>query len=79
MEKSVELDCAPGSLRPGDLIGGVLHGLEIEVKEPTSMSFGNWTWRFDDIPDERWLEIKPVLKERVIKLYNSGIIRYGSW
>ena len=74
----IELDCAPGWLRPGDLIGEVIKDL-LPERETVSRFFGNWTWDYSDIPADKWAEIRPTLKERVAKLYSSDRIRYGSW
>jgi len=78
-QQSIELDCAPGYPRPGDLIDGVIEGLGLEKKETCSKVFGNWKWVYPEVPAEKWKEIREVLKERISKLYNSGVIRYGSW
>jgi hypothetical protein len=77
--QTIDLDCAPGWPRPGDLIGGVIEGTGLAEREPVLKIFGNWTWDYSDLPEERWREIQPVLKERITKLYESGTIRYGSW
>jgi hypothetical protein len=79
LEKTIELDCPPGGIRPGDLIEGVIAGLGLELKETESRFFGNWTWRYDEVSDERWREIQPTLRDRIKDLYMSGVIRYGSW
>ena len=79
MEKIIILDCPPGSPRPGDLIAGVIERTGLELKEAVSKLFGNWVWNYSDINDVTWKKIQPVLKERIEKLYNSGMIRYGSW
>jgi hypothetical protein len=78
-EQTIELDCAPGSIRPGDLIGGVIKDLGLPLREPVSMFFGNWTWDYSDIPEDKWKETHDVRKQRITDLYNSGFIRYGSW
>lgn len=80
---SIELDCAPGRPRPGDLIIGVLHGTDLvlgDFHEPSKL-FGNWCWtlREDAGKDEVYTKARPILRERVERLYNSGVIRYGSW
>lgn len=77
--QTIELDCAPGNPRPGDLIAGVIHGLRLPTREPVSKLFGNWVWDYSDIPAARWLDIRPTLEKRVTALYHSGVIRYGSW
>ena len=79
MERRIQLDCPPGNPRPGDLIAGVIEGLDLEEKDPTIKFFGCWTWDYSDVPDERWKEIAPVLDKRIGALYKKGIIRYGSW
>lgn len=77
--QTIELDCAPGGIRPGDLIEGVIEGTGLPKKETVGRFFGNWMWDYSEIPHEEWMRIRPILKERVVKLYNSGVIRYGSW
>jgi hypothetical protein len=86
MEKTIELDCAPGGPRPGDLIeavvkGTILEGLpEAKPDSTVGRFFGNWTWEFPEISDEDWLQkVKPIIKPRIESLYHSGVIRYGSW
>lgn len=77
--KTIELDCAPGSPRPDAYIGKVLEGTGIEVREPVSKLFGNWTWKFDDVSDEKWLLHNDTFAERIKELHSRGCIRYGSW
>lgn len=79
MTKTIELDCTPGDPRPGDLISGVIEGTGLVQKETCSRFFGNWTWDYKEVSDEEWSIIRPILKERITKLYNNGMIRYGSW
>ena len=79
MEKRIGLDCPPGDPRPGDLIEGVIQGLGLEMKDPKSKLCGAWTWDYSEVPDERWLEIQPVLKKRIAALYRKRIIRAGIW
>lgn len=78
-EQSIELDCAPGNPRPDDLIAGVIEGTGLELRETCMRFFGNWKWMYDDVPPEKWAEIQPTLKARITKLYEQGVIRYGSW
>lgn len=77
--ETIELDCAPGALRPGDLINGVLEGTGLVAGETISRWFGEWTWGFD-VPRDEWeSRIQPIIKPRIEALYRSGAIRYGSW
>jgi hypothetical protein len=77
--RTIDLDCPPGGIRPGDLIGGVLEGTDLVAGEPVATFFGNWTWEFD-VADNVWEEkIQPVIKPRIVALYNEGLIRYGTW
>lgn len=78
MSCTVELDCPPGGIRPGDLIEDVLKGTGLPVRAPVYKVFGNWCWDFSD-HKETFEAAKPVLKERIETLYHSGTIRYGSW
>jgi hypothetical protein len=78
-QQSIELDCPPGGIRPSDLIADVIKDTGLPTREPVAKVFGNWTWVYDDIPKEQFDAAKPLLKERITKLYNRGTIRYGSW
>jgi hypothetical protein len=77
--KSIELDCAPGGIRPGDLIEGVLEGTGLTAKKPVAMLFGQWTWVFPEVSDEEWKKVQEITKPRIEALYHKGFIRYGSW
>lgn len=77
-EQSIELDCPPGLPRPGDLIKSVIEGTGLPLRETCSRSFGNWIWDYEDIPPDTWKAAQPTLKERIVALYNKGVIRYGS-
>lgn len=86
LEKSIELDCAPGGPRPGDLIGWVVEGTILEGlpeagPEATVIRFfGNWKWEFDSVSDEDWrVKVQSIIKSRIEALYHNGTIRYGSW
>lgn len=78
-EHSIELDCAPGNPRPGDLIAGVIEGTGLPLKDTVMKLFGNWKWNYQEVSCEEWDKIQPIVKQRITKLYESGIIRYGSW
>jgi len=77
--QTIEIGCPPGSPRPGDLLKPEINGPGLEVRDPTHMSFGDWEWDYSDIDPEKWKEIKPIIKERLCKLYENGVVRYASW
>ena len=75
----IELDCPPGVLRPGDLIAGVIANTGLPLREPVAKSFGNWTWDYSDLSSSQWNAVVTTIQERIVKLYESGNIRYGGW
>ena len=77
--QTIELDCEPMRARPDVFIAGVIEGTGLELRETVGRFFGNWTWDYNDIPEDEWKKIQPVLQERISKLYHDGHIRYGSW
>lgn len=81
--RSIEIDCPPGSPRPGDLFPGVLEktGLTEDDFVNTSRLMGEWIWALkkDNEKAELFDKAKPMFKDVITKLYNSGKIRYGSW
>ena len=78
-KQTIEIDCPPGYPRPGDLISGVIKGTGLPERTNDSCCFGNWEWDYSDIPKDVWGKAKPIIKERLVKLYNAGIARYCSW
>lgn len=82
MKGSIELDCRPGPVRPGDLIESVVKGTALDGKllsnNPNMMLMGNWTWEFE-LTEEEYASIRFTIKERITILFASGLIRYGSW
>lgn len=76
---TIELDCAPGWPRPGDLLPEVIKDTGLTVREPVGKLFGCWTWDYSDIPSDHWEAIQPTLAERIKQLHRDGTIRYGSW
>lgn len=82
MPQTIELDCPPGHPRPGDLIEGVIEGtgLTLDDLETSNPFFGHQTWVVKPDAEAKYMEHKEkTIKPRVIELYNSGVIRYGSW
>lgn len=77
--QTIELDCPPGAPRPDDLIGGVIEGTGLPLKEAVGRFFGNWTWDYSEVPPAEWEAIQDITKVRIKALYASGVIRYGSW
>lgn len=78
-DQTIELDCPPGWPRPGDLIDEVIKDTGLPKRESVSRLFGQWTWDYSEVPEDHWKKVQPILKERITVLYNSGMIRYGSW
>lgn len=78
-EQTIELDCAPGWPRPGDLLSEVIKDTGLEAREPVWTCFGNWKWDYSDVPAEQWASIRLMLREHIIDLHKQGFIRYGSW
>jgi hypothetical protein len=78
--ETIDLDTPPGGIRPGNLIRGVLEGLNIEpVTYDVTPFFGNATYEFN-IDHDKWVsDYQPTIKQRITTLYNSGVVRYGSW
>ena len=81
-KQTIELDCPPGSPRPGDLLPSVIKGTILEGKDPEDTVlrfFGEWTWVFE-VAQETWeREVQPIIKPRIEALYHAGRIRWGSW
>jgi len=77
--QTIEIDCPPGYPRPGDLIEDVIKGTGLPLRQDVSRIFGNWEWDYNDINSEVWVKAKPILEERLTKLYDNGVCRYCSW
>tara|TARA_R110000772_G_scaffold70078_1_gene154383 strand:- start:328 stop:582 length:255 start_codon:yes stop_codon:yes gene_type:complete len=82
-QQTIELDCAPGGMRPGDLIEGVLVDTPLKLEEhfekDIPKSFGNWTFIVKEEFTDLYLEHTVSIKEKITNLYTSGYVRYASW
>jgi hypothetical protein len=80
--ETIELDCAPGTPRPDDLLPGILEGTGLTPDDfVITMKFFGW-WRFELKPEsdiKLFRQHKPVFEERIKALYKQGAIRAGSW
>lgn len=76
---TIEIDCPPGDPRPGDLICGVIEDLNLTLGEPTSKTFGNWTWTVPADQANHYLTVQNTVRERLLVLHSSGLVRYASW
>ena len=77
--QTIQLDCAPGGMRPGDLIADVIKDTGLEAKDTCFKLFGCWAWDYSEVPADEWAKIRVKLKHRIVRLYSRGLIRYGSW
>ena len=73
----LEIGCAPGGRRPGDILKQVIKDTSLEYKDPISMFFGDWTWYYDEISPEDFNQARKIIMPRLKELYNQGVIRYG--
>ena len=81
MRHSIELDCAPGGVRPNSLFPSIVEGTGLSKKdfELVSKFFGNWKWELIGKKDTIYKKALPSIRRRIKALYNEGSIRYGSW
>lgn len=77
---TIDLDCAPGPVRPNDLFPQVIQdtGLTEEDFTLDHRFFGNWTWRLLR-NEELYRRVQPIIEARIRAMYTTGQIRYGSW
>jgi hypothetical protein len=80
---SIEIDCPPGDPRPCDLIYGVIDGsgLVVDDFDTAPPFYGHQTWILKACPirEQKFKSSKPVFKERLLELYNKGLVRCCSW
>jgi len=78
MRYRIDIDCPPGDPRPGDLIGDVIKGTGLPLREDAGCRFfGWWTWDYSDIAPEVWKRARPKIRRRLVRLYEQGVIRYA--
>jgi hypothetical protein len=81
MKYAIEIDCPPGSPRPGDLLPGVLKdtGVSIDPNNTVSRLFGNWEWAVPENQERAYERARPTIQQRLTALYHAGVIRYAAW
>ena len=78
---SLEIDCAPGGIRPDDILPSALNETEMKEEdfEITSKVFGNWTFIPLKEKEELYKTSQSKIAENLKSIYGSGRIRYASW
>ena len=94
MSLNIEIDCAPGATRPQTYFDNIAKlliqnenktisefGKRIDKMKPISSKFGSWDWVITLTSEESTVkeQIQSYFKNELIKLYNSGGIRFASW
>ena len=81
MSHTIVLDCAPGSMRPDDVLKLVLDNTELTSDDfvITSKLFGSWTFELNENKNEIYLKHKSAIGETIKKMFEHGFIRYGEW
>jgi hypothetical protein len=77
-KQEIHLECPPGEPRPSDLLPALLKGTGLPVREDIGRLYGHWIWDYSDIPQNVWGAAVPVIERRMIRLFNTGIIRAGA-
>lgn len=73
----IQIDCAPGNIRPGDILKEVIQDTELKYKEPISTFMGEWTWEYNEIDTKLFIKIKDIIFPKLKKAYDEGRIRYA--
>lgn len=78
---TINLDCPPGSLRPGNLLPSVLEGtgVVIDPENTKTRFFGNWCWNVPEEYNDLYAANIEIIAKRIKQLYHAGAIRYGDW
>ena len=78
---SIELDCPPGFTRPDSLLSYAIEYTPLNTKDFTinGKSFGNWIFSLNTDKNEIYKNNIDQIKKNIVKLYENGSIRYGSW
>lgn len=78
---SVEIDCAPGTIRPNKLFSHMCD--QIGVSEiwfhPPCNFFGNWEWPVKEYYRNDYKSKQDQIETYLTVLYKNGYIRYASW
>ena len=91
---NIEIDCAPGATRPDVYFKRIMKSLGevysddkqitsfVEKNkdiEKISACFGNWEWNIEVEDEAIFNKVQSHFKNEITKLYNNGLIRFGSW
>lgn len=76
--KRINIDCAPGSIRPDNILCRAIKETSLLETDFTEVSrcFGNWTWT---IPMDKYMPHQKAIGEKLKAFYEMGAIRYAAW
>ncbi len=81
MTHQIVIDCAPGSMRPDDILKLVLDNTDLTSSDftITSKFFGEWTFVLDESKNDIYNTHKHDIGETMKNMNHNGLIRYGEW
>lgn len=77
----ITVDCEPFQARPDSALThlfATLH-LDVQVPEPTSKCFGEWSFIFNEEDSKTLRALKDQIATEFVRVYESGAIRYAEW
>ena len=77
--KTVNIDCAPGPIRPDAYFRVICEELGIEYFEPVTKFFGDWQWKLPELTEEQLKIYEEFVGDYLRGLYANGYVRYVSW
>lgn len=79
MRQVIELHCSSTGPQPDELIADIIKGTGLESRDAIIPACGPWVWDYGDVDEAVWVNAQPILRVRIMALYESNKIRYGSW
>jgi hypothetical protein len=78
---SIEIDCAPGTMRPDGHFSNMCGQLGISEMwfHSPSKFFGNWEWVVKESHRSDYKSKQDQIETYLTALYKNGYIRYASW
>lgn len=78
---TIKLNSDPNGPHPSKLLQTLIEGLslKLDAEYPFDTFLGNWVWIIPLEQHEQYIKVRDVVQQRITKLYEAKLIRYGSW
>lgn len=62
-----------------DILARALLGTGLSTRPPVKVEMGEYTWDYNDVSDLLWEHVVRMLRTRMNRMHEQGLLAYAKW